>query len=211
MHTANILIHVISGSIALLLGLIALLSVKGGKLHNTIGRYFLGFMAIVILTGLIGVFVYGRNIFLLVITILSGYLAFSGYRTLVFKNNIPRKLDIFMAIISLIILAYYLYYFQSIGMIWSPIIIYSTVGALVLVVVYDFLRYFIPRKPYKQHRIWLYEHIYKMTNAFGALLSAFSGTVLVDYKPHSQYLPSVLITLIIIGFMIAVKKGVKQH
>ena len=89
-------------------------------------------------------------------------------------------------------------------MIWSPIVIYSTVGALIFVIIYDFLRYLIPRKKYNKHRIWIYEHIYKMTSAFGGLLAAFSGTVFDEYQPHSQYLPSALAMAIIFGFMLYV-------
>ncbi|MDJ0646390.1 MAG: hypothetical protein QNJ57_10450 [Flavobacteriaceae bacterium] len=196
------MLHILTGSIALILGLIALVSTKGFKVHNTSGNYFLRFISIVILTGLIGVFVFGRNTFLLVITVLSGYVSFSGYRVLLLKSNAPKRIDILIAIISLLVLAYFLYYFKSIGMIWSPIIIYSTVGALLFVITYDFLRYLIPRKKYKKYRIWIYEHIYKMTSAFAALLSAFIGTVFEKYQPHSQYLPSALGMLIIFGFMV---------
>ncbi|MDW3652536.1 MAG: hypothetical protein R8P61_35995 [Bacteroidia bacterium] len=201
LHKANIFIHLASGTIALILGLIALLTIKGSKQHNLVGRYFLRLIAFVILTGLIGVFVFERNTFLLVITVLSGYVSLSGYRVLKSKNNEVNKTDIALSIISLIVLAYFLYYFQSIGMIWSPIVIYSTVGALLFVLLYDFLRYFIPKEAYKRHRIWLYEHIYKMMSAFSALLSAFAGTVLEAYQPHSQYLPSALCMGIILGFM----------
>ncbi len=49
-----------------------------------------------------------------------------------------------------------------------------------------------------------YEHIYKMTSAFSGLLSAFIGTVFEEYKPHSQYIPSALGVLIILGFIIYV-------
>ncbi|MEO1260763.1 MAG: hypothetical protein AAFZ15_18335 [Bacteroidota bacterium] len=91
-------------------------------------------------------------------------------------------------------------------MIWAPVVIYSTVGALILVIVYDFFRYLIPRGLYEKDRIWIYEHIYKMTSAFAALLSAFTGTVLEEYQPHSQYLPSVLGILLIFGFMFYVRK-----
>lgn len=206
MHEANIIIHVFAGISALILGFLALLSTKGGKLHNTSGRYFLGFMTVVILTGLIGVLVFGRNTFLLVITVLSGYVAFSGYRITKLKTNKPKMLDIAVALSSLLVVAYFLYYFHSIGMIWSPIIIYSTVGALLLIIAYDFLRYLIPQKVYKNRKIWLYEHIYKMTNAFSALLAAFSGTVLENYKPHSQYLPSVFGMMVTIGFMFYISK-----
>ena len=211
MHQVNIITHVISGSLGLIVGIIALLSVKGGRVHNKSGRYFLLLMVVVILTGLIGVFIFGRNTFLLVITVLSGYVAFSGYRTLKDKSNKPKALDIGVAITSLVVLFYFLYYFKQIGMIWAPVIIYSTVGALLLVVTYDFIRYLIPTKTYKKHKLWLYEHIYKMTSAFAALLAAFSGTVLDDYQPHSQYIPSALGIMIIIGFMIYVaRKGLKK-
>ncbi len=211
MHTTNIIIHIITGSIALLLGLIAILSTKGDRVHNSSGRYFLGFMTVVIITGLIGVVVFGRNTFLAVITVLSGYVAFSGYRVLLFKSNQPKLLDIAVAILSILVLVHFLRYFKSIGMIWSPVIIYSTVGALAFVLTYDFLRYFIPKEKYRKHRIWLYEHIYKMMSAFAGLLSAFSGTVLEAYKPHSQYLPSVLGLLIAFSFMYyAYRYGLKR-
>ncbi|AXT60875.1 hypothetical protein D1816_11135 [Aquimarina sp. AD10] len=206
LHKSNILLHIITGSIGLLLGLIALISIKGDKIHNTSGKYFLRFISIVILTGFIGVFVFKRNTFLLVITVLSGYVAFSGYRTLLLKSNIPKRIDIIVAIISLLTLAYFLYYFKSIGMIWSPIIIYSTVGALLFIISYDFMRYLIPRKKYLKHRVWIYEHIYKMTSAFSALLAAFIGTVFEKYQPHSQYIPSALGMLIIFGFIVYVYK-----
>ncbi|SHI60846.1 hypothetical protein [Aquimarina spongiae] len=206
LHKFNIILHVITGSIALILGIIALTSTKGAKVHNQSGSYFLKLIAVVIVTGLIGVFVFKRNAFLLVITVLSGYVSFSGYRVLILKSNTPKWIDITIAILSVLVLGYFLYYFKSIGMIWSPIVIYSGVGALLLVVTYDLLKYGIPREAYKKHRIWLYEHIYKMTSAFSALLSAFSGTVLERYQPHSQYIPSVIAILIIVGFMIYVKK-----
>ncbi|MEL6918322.1 MAG: hypothetical protein AAFO99_11405 [Bacteroidota bacterium] len=211
LHKLNIIVHIIAGSLALILGTIALLSTKGAKLHNRSGSYFLKLVCIVILTGLIGVFVFGRNTFLLVITVLSGYVSFSGYRVLLTKSNVPKFIDICAALISLLVLAYFLYYFTSIGMIWSPIIIYSTVGALLLIVSYDFLRYTIPKGRYEKHRIWIYEHIYKMTSAFSGLLAAFVGTIFDEYQPHSQYLPSLLGILIILGFMIYVyKKGLKK-
>lgn len=199
-HQANIVTHVTAGSLALLLGLFALLSRKGGKLHAKSGKYFLLFLTIVIITGLVGVFVFGRNTFLLVITMLSGYLGFSGYRTLQFKNNKPRKLDIGIAILTLLSVLYFLYHFASVGMIWSPVIIYSTVGYLFMVIIYDFARYIIPKKKYQN--MWLYEHIMKMLSAFSGIASAFTGTVFPQYQPYSQFLPSTIGTVVAIGFMV---------
>ena len=208
LHNANIITHVIAGSIALCLGLIALLSIKGNKLHNKSGHLFLYCLIIVILTGLIGVFMFKRNTFLLVITLLSAYQGFSGYRILKFKNNVPRVWDIFAAILTLIAVSYFIYYFKSIGMMWSPIIIYSTVGYLFFIIAYDFFRYLIPKSRY--NNMWLYEHILKMVGAFSAILSAFSGTVFENYQPYSQFLPSTLGMFIAIAFMIYYPKKIKS-
>ena len=200
LHQTNIIVHVTAGSVALLLGLLALVVKKGGKQHKFIGNIFLIFLSIVIVTGLLGVLVFGRNTFLLVLTILSGYSGYSGYRIVKQKNNSPKITDIVVALVAVSSGLYFVYYFKSIGMIWSPVIIYSTVGYLFLMVVYDVLRYFIPAGTYK--KMWLYEHIVKMTGAFSGLLSAFSGTVFEQYQPYSQFLPSVAGTIAAIAFVV---------
>jgi uncharacterized membrane protein len=200
LHTLNIIIHISTGTIALMLGLVALLTRKGLRLHRKAGKLFLLFMTIVVFTGLIGVFIFKRNTFLLIITVLSAYQAFSGYRILQTKSNQPKLLDIFVAILSAVSVSYFLYYFKSIGMIWSPVNIYSTVGALSLLITYDFVRYLIPKSKYQN--MWLYEHIYKMIGAFTALLAAFAGTVFATYQPYSQILPSALGILLQIGFIV---------
>ena len=199
-HLINIITHVSAGSIALILGTIALISKKGGKVHTKSGKIFTLLLVIIVLTALLGVFVFGRNTFLLVITVLSAYYGFSGYRILITKSNKPQFIDIFVAVLSLISVSYFLYYLKENGMYWSPVIIYSTVGALVMIISYDFIRYFIPKIKYG--RLWLYEHIFKMIGAFTALLAAFSGTVFPNYKPYSQFLPSVLGTVLQIVFIV---------
>lgn len=200
LHKLNILTHVVCGSVALLLGLVALLVNKGKRIHKRVGNSFLVFLVVVILTGLLGVFVFGRNTFLLVITALSGYHGFSGYRVLQTKSNQPRPLDVVVAFTCLCTVVYFLYYMKEIGMIWSPTIIYSTVGAILAVITYDLLRYFIPKAAYQ--RMWLCEHIYKMIGAFSALLAAFSGTVFKAYQPYSQILPSAIGIALQIGFIL---------
>ncbi len=200
LHNTNIIVHVSTGTIALLLGIITLNVKKGGKTHKKSGRFFLILLAIVVITGLFGVIIFDVNSFLLVLTLLSGYNGYSGFRVLHNKTNTPKSLDIIIALITLFSGIYYLYYIKSIGMIWSPIIIYSTIGALFLTIVYDLVRYAIPVKKYKN--LWLYEHIYKMIAAFTALLAAATGTIYPDYKPYSQFLPSVFGTLLALGFIL---------
>lgn len=200
LHQTNIIVHVIFGCIALCLGAIILIIKKGGKKHIKIGRLFLFLLCVVVITGLIGVIIFKRNTFLLVLTLLSGYNGYSGFQTIKSKSNKPKFQNVLVSCISLASGIYFWYYINSIGMIWSPIIIYSTLGYLFLIIAYDFLRYLIPAEKY--NKLWLYEHIYKMIAAFTALLAAATGTVFPDYKPYSQFLPSILGTVITVGFII---------
>lgn len=209
LHQTNIIIHIIAGASALIIGTIALLANKSKKTHGLMGRTFLYLISLVILTGLIGVFVFKRNTFLLVITVLIGYEAFSGYRIIKTRSNQMRLVDVLASFIALISVTYFLYYFKTIGMIWSPVIIYSTVGYLLMMIVYDFARYAIPARSYAN--LWLYEHILKMVSALTGLFSAFSGTVFPQYQPYSQFIPSILGTLVAVGLMIAVRPKKFQH
>ncbi len=199
-HSVNIIVHVTLGSLALLLGLFILLAKKGTKLHKKSGVAFLALTTVVVFTGLLGVLVFARNFYLLVLTVLSGYFAYSGFRIIKLKSNKPNVIDIVIALVSLSSGIYFLYYLKSFGYFWSPGIVYSTVGALFLIVAYDLLRYVIPQKKYKN--LWLYEHIYKMIGAFTALLGAATGIILANYKPYSQFLPSIFGTILAIGFII---------
>jgi len=201
LHKGNITIHVFAGCLALLTGIHILFKAKRTRIHRISGRVFLLLLAIVVFTGLLGVFIFKRQSFLLVITVLSGYMGFSGFRAIRSKSNKPQVLDIAVAFLALASVILFLWYFTKTGMIWSGIIIYSTVAYLIMAVVYDLSRYFIPKKVYG--KLWLYEHILKMVSAFSGLLSAFSGTVLPQYQPYSQFLPSVLGSLIAVGFIIS--------
>ena len=204
LHTVNIVTHVTTGTLGLLLGVAAIASRKGGKFHTKSGRWFLWMLTVVCLTGIVGIFVFERNSFLIVITLLSAYQGFSGYRVLQTKSNKLFWFVLFAALITISSCVYFLYYFRSIGMFWSPVIVYSTVGWLSALILYDLLKYFIPKKKYK--RLWLKEHIFKMIAAWSALFSAFTGTVFEEYQPHSQYLPSVIGNVLIIYFLITFSK-----
>lgn len=199
-HKTNIIVHVSAGLIALMLGLAALSTPKGGKAHRKSGKLFLLFLTIVVVTGLFGVLIFEVNQFLIVITVLSGYNAYSGIRVLKNKTNKINRQDVLVALLAISTGIYFLYYMKKIDMYWSPIIIYSTLGALLLIVLYDLLRYLIPQKKYG--KLWLYEHIYKMVAAFSALLAAATGTIYDEYQPHSQYLPSLFGILLAIGFIL---------
>jgi hypothetical protein len=187
-HQINILVHVLCGTIALIVGFGAIFTSKGSKWHIRFGQYFKWTIAIVILTGLIGVFVFKRNNFLLVITLLSGYTCFSGIRAIKLKGQKPQTYDYVIALTVISSALYYLYYINSIGMYWAPAVTYSTIGALFIVTFYDLSKVLMPVEILK--KAFMYEHVYKMISAFIAITSAFAGTVFPDYKPYSQLVPS---------------------
>jgi len=207
MHTLNIIIHVLAGILALITGFTAITTTKGGKTHIRFGSYFLKLISIVIMTGLIGVLIYQKNNFLLVITLLSGYNAFSGWRVIRLAGHKPMLIDYIVPVLVLANGIYYLYYIMSIGLYWSPVVIYSTLGALAMITLYDLSRGFMRRKTLLKTMI--YEHIYKMVSALTGLTSAFIGTVLPQYQPYSQILPSAigLAFIIIILIIYALKQS----
>ncbi len=209
LHLSNIIVHVISGTLALIVGFLILLKTKGTPLHRKLGYFFMYCMIIVIVTGAFGVIVFKRNLFLLLITVLAAYNTYSGFRILKEKSNRFYMKDLFAMLAALTIALVFIYYLKFIGFYWNPVVIYSGVGYLLLVVSYDIFRYFIPASRYGN--LWRYEHSSKMISAMGALLSAFIGTILPDFKPYSQILPSLFMTLVMIFFNIKIYAGLKKR
>lgn len=208
LHLSNIIVHVISGTIALIVGFLILLKTKGTPLHIKLGYLFIYCMIVVVTTGAFGVIVFKRNLFLLLITVLAAYNTYSGFRVLKEKSNRFYIKDLLVMLGALTIALVFVYYLNFIGFYWNPVVIYSGVGYLLLVVSYDVFRYCIPAARYGN--LWRYEHSSKMISAMGALLSAFIGTLLPDYKPYSQILPSLFMILILIFFNIKIYIRLKQ-
>lgn len=209
-HNINIIIHVLFGTAALLAGIIALSTLKGSSRHKKAGKYFLFFLSVIIVTALTGIFFFSVNVFLLVITMISFYQGYSGYRVIQQRDKGPALIDTIVTILTAASAAYFIYYIKSAGFIWSPVVIYSTIGWLGVFVLYDVCRYFIPFKTYR--KVWMYEHIVKMTGAYTAIVSAFTGTVLpISFQPYSQVLPSAIGSVFIIALCIAYHQRISKR
>lgn len=78
-------LHVAAGVVALLAGLVALSTEKGGARHRRAGRFYVRSMAVVVATVPV-LFAFDptdvARQFLVLVAIFSGYLVFSGYRAL---------------------------------------------------------------------------------------------------------------------------------
>ncbi|KAA9327050.1 hypothetical protein F0P96_17570 [Hymenobacter busanensis] len=198
LHHFNIGQHIFCGSLAMLLGLVPMLGRKGGAVHRRFGRWFLVATAGVLVTAVLGLAVFNFRGYLVGIVLLSVYQAWSGYRAVRTRAAGPTRLDGWVAAGFLAGSVGLVLALRFIDLVWTPGIIYSTLGALVLMTLYDLARFrFVP---VWRRTLWRYDHLWKMISAYFALVSAFTGTVLPQYKPYSQFGPSALGLGLVLGF-----------
>lgn len=203
-HTANVAIHVAFGSVALLAGMMAIAVRKGGARHRRAGQAFMVSLAVLIVTAVIGVAAFQFRAFLSVITVLAAYNGYSGWRALRLRASAPARQDTGVALAALTICVLFVAILPRVRLPWAPVVIYSTLGALVASAGYDLVRLTFPAR--WRARLWLYEHLSKMLAAYSAVASAFAGTVLEAWQPYSQILPSAMATTAMVGFGIYVSR-----
>lgn len=201
LHHLNILLHIGAGTLALLVGLGPLLAAKGGARHQQWGRWFLWLAVVVLVSASLGLAVFSFRPFLTVIVLLSVYQAYSGYRALRVQGSGPAWFDTGVALAFGLAGLAFLVVLPRIRLVWSPVVMYSTLGVLLATTAYDLSRP-LWRAQWRRGAA-LYEHIWKLTSTYAALLSAFAGTVLAAYQPYSQFLPSVLGSVVGLGFLAA--------
>lgn len=199
LHTINIIVHVLFGTLGLIIGLVTLLFQNQPQRHIRYGRYFMFVLIVVVATAFIGILFFRSNPFLLILTLLAGYVGYSGYRTVRLREQKSSTVDRLLAGSVLIAGVLYVRSMQLAGGNWSSAVVYPTLSALLLVVGYDLIKHAWLFQRLKTW--WLYEHIYKMMSAYSALTSAFAGTVFSHYKPYSQILPSTFGVLLIAFFI----------
>ena len=199
-HKINVLLHVLCGTAGMLVGIFTILAYRRTARHKRLGKYFLYLISVVVTTGFLGWLFFRSNPFLLMLTLLAGYVSYAGFRNIKLREKRSSRIDVAVATTILGCGIFYLLWLQQNKGNWSPSVVYSTLGALILVTVYDITKHLLLHERIKTW--WLYEHIYKMVSAFSALLSAFAGTVLPDsFKPYSQVGPSAFCIWLIIFFI----------
>ncbi len=199
LHSFNISLHVLAGTVALVIGLLALTVRKPSARHFRYGRYFLYLLAVVVGTGFTGLLFFRSSSFLLMLTLLAGYDGYAGYRAVQLRARRSSRADALVAAATLTAGLLYVGYLRQADGNWAAPVVYSTLAALALVTGYDLLKHCWLHERLKSG--WLYEHIYKMVSAYSAILSAFTGTVLPGFKPYSQLGPSVLCLWLIVFFI----------
>jgi hypothetical protein len=211
LFTGILWIHIISGSLALIAGPIAMFNQDGGKLHRKSGIIYFYSMMVIFVSSII-LSIARENLFLFMVGIFSCYLVMTGYRALKLKmlhrGQKAEKIDWFILIISL---------FAGIGLMMMGVWLYFSKdnsfglvpfifgGVMLMGVKEDYNRFTVPPTE-KNH--WLLKHIAGMMGGYIATLTAFLvQNVNTDPSFIAWLAPSVLVTPIIIYSTRKIKKG----
>jgi hypothetical protein len=203
LHFANVTIHVVAASIALLVGLVSLFSTKGGPLHRRAGKYVFPAAIVATATAVMGVIVDPSRPALTAITISAAYQLVSGMRALWLRGRDDRPLGAFDAAIAIMGLGAGLWLLLTMGPgtpSFRPAIGYAAVGFVALLSGYDLSRYAWQAK--WKRRVWPIDHGVKMLGFYFALVSAAAGNLLRDYQPWSQVVPSAAGVVVLLVFAI---------
>ncbi len=100
-HVFNVWVHVAAGVIALTLGAIPLLTIKGGVLHRRAGLAFVAITAVVLGTALIGVVFFDPPAALIAASLAAGYQYCSSLRALSLRARGPGWFDALLALVGL--------------------------------------------------------------------------------------------------------------
>jgi hypothetical protein len=203
----NTFSHISAGVLALLLGLLPLLSRKGSPLHRVSGWLFVAAGCVVLICAIIGVIAYPRPGPLVMVTLSASYQYLSGLRALPRFRTAPSWLDTVLALMALTGCALLLSRMASGDATWSPAIGYGTLGFLATVALYDLSR---PLWAATWRKIRAIDHGLKMTGTYFAFASAGLGNLVRDWQPWSQILPTALgliVMLLLLGRYIFNNKG----
>jgi len=191
-------LHIAAGLCAVVIGVLPILTCKGGRWHRLSGRLFAAVMAV----GLACAWVMTAlrfNAYFAALSATASITVFSGVRVLRRKRpdldaaQRARPLDWAVTLTVL-----------SIGLWVLVLILTGQTGsntAVSMALVYgaltyggwDLWRFLRPTDWPFSPQLWTYEHLVKMLSAYGAVLSAFSGNFLtVLPTPWSQLWPTLL-------------------
>ena len=173
--TIFLIIHIITGFLALTTGFISMLNRKGGKQHRLTGKLFFAGMTGVFISATIISIIKGLA-FLFMVGFFSYYLTCSGYRSLYLKKlhlgQKPALLDWFISVTGGVagagLILFSATWFRDRGA-WGTVPLVFGIFCL-LSGIKDIKSFFVVPAN-KQH--WLFTHGVRMGGGFAATLTAF--------------------------------------
>ncbi|GAB5522040.1 MAG: hypothetical protein RhofKO_42910 [Rhodothermales bacterium] len=197
LHLANIVAHVLVGTVGIALGFVLLARPKGTAQHRRWGRWFAYATLGVNLTALIGSLFFRFLPIFATLNLLVTYQLVSGWRVIYTKAAGPSWVDAVWtgaAAIGAWVLVPIVLAHPDV----APSVVYASLGGLAVLLLYDTIRWVFPTK---WHRVvWPYEHIYKLVASLFGMLSALVGNVVHIGQPWSQVVPSIMGVLVIVFF-----------
>lgn len=200
--------HVAAGMISLITAPVSMAVAKGGTVHRIAGKIFFWSMFYIVVTALILGTIH-EKIFLLMVSVLSFYLVYSGYRTLYQKQIHLGKgvmwCDWAVAIVCGLFMLSFLVWSIDVMMQGGNVILFLffSLGGLYSIIT-EVKRYI--RKPDSKHG-WLFNHIGRMVGGFIAAVTAFSTNVLTFMPGLVQWLwPTLIGTPLIIYWIRTYRK-----
>lgn len=205
-HLANLAIHIAAGTIALAIGFSMLAKAKGTATHRRWGRIFCYFTIVVCCSAAVGTTFFRFIPIFAVLSVLVPYQLVGGWRSAYTRDRGPSGID---AIWTLLALAFAIALTPVLlsHPTGAPIVVYSSLGALATIILYDATRWLFPRRWYRV--LWKYEHSYKLIASIFAMLSALVGNVVRVGQPWSQIAPSAIGILVIFYFFFQLSRGIQ--
>jgi hypothetical protein len=186
-----LVVHIVSGFLALGLGLLALLAPKGQRVHRLSGRTFFYLMLSVVVTA-VAISTVKLNLFLLLIAGFAFYQNVQGYRSVKNKMLRPMWIDWSVTAVGLI---------TAIAMIATLNIVLLIFGGISLyLVTLDLVAYSTVLRGKQVSKLaWLSRHIGMMMGAYIATVTAFVVVNVQHFEP--AWLPWLLPTMVGVPLM----------
>ena len=143
-----------------------------------------------------------------VLSVFVPYQLIGGWRSIYTNSQGPSKIDAVWTALA------FVFFIALIPAVLAhpseaPVVVYSSLGALAVVLLYDAIRWLFPRRWYRH--LWKYEHSYKLIASVFGMLSALIGNVVRIGQPWSQILPSAVGVLVITYYFIRLYRQEKRR
>jgi len=203
-HLINIGIHILTGTIGIIVGLIVLALTKENNLHKRLGQWFCYMCLAVCVSAATGLLFFRFLPVFALLNLLVFYQLVGGWRSARTKAKGPAIADLYFTLC--VTIAFGLLFIITLkANAGAPIILYSTAAALAFMLVYDAVRWFFPRRVFTW--LWKYEHAYKLISCVFGMISAFMGNSIRWGQPWSQIVPSAIGIFVIMYFFYRIHRG----
>lgn len=213
---AVLIVHIVAGTVAVLIGAVPLIAAKGGAFHRRWGARFMLVMVAVLTTAIV-LTVVGRSPYFAGLTASATLTLFSGWRVL--KRRRPdlhaahraSAIDWAVTLACTAVALALLWLGHGGGVMANLPVLLSLAYGTLLYAAWDFWRFIAPlSRPYSP-QLWLYEHIVKIIGAYFATVAAFSGSVLQFLPPPWKQLWAVSLGQILaIMFVVRYRKRARR-